>query len=65
MTSIPIGAIIFTRDKKEKGEVVSHTERICHEGCGGTRLGVRWSDKSLTYPCSSGIVGYRKHYRIA
>jgi hypothetical protein len=64
MTSIPVGATIFTRDKKEKGKVVSHTSRTCHEGCGGTRLGVRWPDGRLTYPCSRGIVGYRKNYRI-
>jgi len=25
-------------------------------GCGGQRIGVRWPDGKITYPCSKGLV---------
>ncbi len=37
------------------GRLTGTTRRCRLEGCTGTRLGVRWDDNSLTWPCSKGV----------
>ena len=33
------------------------THRVCQlEGCSGIRLGVRWPDSRITWPCSRGLI---------
>lgn len=46
---------ILSRDGELKGEVTSTTRRCRLEGCNGLRLGVRWPDRKVTYPCTKGM----------
>ena len=49
------GVPVISRDKKYGGKTTGGT-RVCPlEGCKGTRVGVRWSDGKLTYPCTAGM----------
>ena len=50
-----IGKTILSRDLAAKGKVISASRRCQMDGCCGTRLGVRWENGKLTYPCSRGI----------
>jgi len=53
----PKGSVLFSRDRKLKGHTTGGF-RLCRlEGCGGLRIGVRWPDKKITWPCSKGLVG--------
>ena len=46
---------IVSRDGKHVGTPIG-TTRMCRlEGCTGLRIGVRWDDGKLTYPCSKGL----------
>lgn len=45
----------ISRDGKEKG-ILTGGRRCCAlEGCTGVRLGVRWPDGKLTWPCTDGM----------
>jgi hypothetical protein len=47
--------IVYSRDKKYIGKPTGST-RICQlEGCGGERIGVKWDNGKITYPCSKGM----------
>ena len=48
---------VQSRDGKVTGRVTSTSRRCQLEGCGGIRIGVRWPDGRLTYPCSKGLIG--------
>ena len=49
------GVPVISRDKKYAGKTTGGT-RVCGlEGCRGTRVGVRWSDGKLTYPCTADM----------
>ena len=45
---------VLNRNATEKGEVFS-SRRCSLEGCTGRQLGVRWPDKSITWPCTKGM----------
>lgn len=46
---------VISRDGKEKGRLTGG-ERVCQlEGCTGNRVGVRWEDGTLTFPCTKGM----------
>ena len=46
---------VYSSDGKMVGKSTGG-ERACHlEGCTGTKIGVRWSDGKLTYPCTKGM----------
>jgi hypothetical protein len=51
----PKGTVITSRDGKEKGQATGTVRRCMLEGCGGIRIGVRWPDGKLTWPCSVAI----------
>jgi hypothetical protein len=44
---------VFSRNGKYAG-VVTNTSRCTLDGCGGTRLHVKWPDGRRTYPCAKG-----------
>lgn len=48
---------------RRPGTVVG-TRRCTLEGCGGVRLGVRWSKKRLTWPCLKGMRAVPGGWRI-
>ena len=39
----------------EPGRLTGGTRRCTLEGCRGERLGVRWPDGRITWPCSEGL----------
>ena len=38
------------------GETTGNWHDCSMHGCGGLRVTVRWPDKTITYPCSKGMV---------
>ena len=48
--------IVKSRDGKLTGRTTGG-ERTCQmEGCRGRRLGVRWKNGKITFPCTRGMV---------
>jgi hypothetical protein len=47
---------VASRDGALIGTLTGSAYRCRLEGCTGTRLGVRWPDRSITYPCSRGMM---------
>lgn len=50
-----IGTKVWSRDGNSCG-VVTGTSLCRLEGCGGTRLHVKWAAGRRTYPCAKGCV---------
>lgn len=47
---------ILSRDGKHIGTTTGGNSRKCPmESCRGERVGVRWDDGKLTYPCTAGM----------
>ena len=47
---------ILSRDGKHIGTTTGGKSRQCRlESCKGERVGVRWDDDKLTYPCTAGM----------
>lgn len=51
-----IGMLVYGRNEgnRKPGKVVGYRDCTL-EGCGGTRVAVRWPDKTLTWPCVRGM----------
>ena len=49
------GTVILSRDGKLKGKATGTTRRCTLEGCTGVRVGTRWPDGKITWPCSKGM----------
>lgn len=47
---------VLSRTGKLVGHPTGGKYRCQMEGCNGNRIGVRWSDGSVTYPCSKGLI---------
>ena len=46
---------VISRDGGKKGKPTGGS-RVCGmEGCSGRRIGVRWSDGKLTWPCTKAM----------
>lgn len=47
----------YRRGGRGKPGALTGTTRHCRlEGCTGRRLGVRWPDGKITWPCSKGLI---------
>ena len=46
--------IVKSRDGTLKGEPTGGTRKCQLQGCNGKRIGVRWEDGVITWPCSKG-----------
>ena len=45
-----------TKGKRRQRGIPTGSGRICNlEGCSGMRIGVRWPDGKLTFPCTDGM----------
>ena len=53
------GAGVWGRGRAEKGLATGGTRMCGMEGCRGIRVGVRWPDGKITYPCTHGMKPYR------
>lgn len=48
--------LIFSGDHSILGVILNHDSGACRlEGCRGHRMYVKWSDGTVTYPCSKGV----------
>lgn len=50
------GDIMLASDLTEAGTATGGTRPCSLEGCNGVRVGVRWEDGKISWPCSKGIV---------
>jgi hypothetical protein len=59
-----IGTLVYSRDAKYRGRLTG-TRRLCSlESCRGSRLGVRWENGKLTFPCTDGMTWRKRSWRI-
>jgi hypothetical protein len=50
---------VYSRDRKEFG-MPTGSSTVCKlEGCRGRRIGVRWRDGKITFPCTHGMKIYK------
>ena len=56
MLRIKQGAEITAGDGRTKGNATGGGYHCRMEGCRGWRIGVRWKDGSITFPCSKGML---------
>lgn len=50
--------------KKPTGKTTGGTRHCGLEGCTGKRIGVRWEDGKLTWPCTKGMNDTGKAWEI-
>lgn len=56
--------LVYSRDAKHLGRTTG-SRRPCNlEGCTGLRLGVRWDNGKITYPCTKGMIFRKRSWRI-
>jgi len=55
---------VYSRDKKTIGLATGGYRDCTMEGCKHQRVGVRWPDGKLTWPCLGGMTPYKKGERI-
>lgn len=46
---------IISRDGKSIGTLTGSKHRCQMEGCTGRRVGVRWNDGKISFPCTKGL----------
>lgn len=56
MLRVKRNARIIARDGKLIGKATGGGYGCRMEGCRGWRIGVRWRDGSVTFPCSKGML---------
>jgi len=52
---VKVGDTVWGRGRKESGIATGTVRRCQMDGCTGVRIGVRWSDGKITWPCSKGM----------
>ncbi len=50
------GTRMYNREGTEFGLATGGTRKCQMESCLGIRVGVRWPDGQLTWPCSKGLI---------
>jgi hypothetical protein len=58
------GLSVISRDGKHIGKTTGGERQCAMEGCRGIRIGVRWDDGQLTYPCTKGMDFDGKEYKV-
>lgn len=51
---------VYSEDGREYGLCTGGAYRCPVESCKGDRIGVRWPDGKITFPCTEGMI-YLKH----
>ena len=46
---------VYSKGKKAVGICTGSIRNCRMEGCTGQRLGVRWEDGKITFPCTKGM----------
>lgn len=55
---------VLSRDGHTEGKPTGGTRSCTLEGCRGNRIGVRWPDGKLTWPCSKGMSNNGSTWKI-
>jgi hypothetical protein len=55
------GGRVYDRSGRTAGKFTGGTRPCTMESCKGERVGVRWKDGKLTWPCSAGMK-FRKDF---
>ena len=55
MRSIKKDAPLMSRDGETNGSATGGGYHCQQDGCRGWRIGVRWNDGTITFPCSKGM----------
>jgi hypothetical protein len=58
------GTLVYSRDAKHRGRTTGSRRMCSLEGCKGDRLGVRWDNSRVSFPCSDGMTFRKKSWRI-
>jgi hypothetical protein len=58
------GLLVYSRDAKHTGRLTGSTHSCSLESCRGWRLGVRWDNGKITYPCTDGMTFRKRSWRI-
>jgi len=58
------GEVVLSRGRRARGRTTGGVRPCTLEGCLGLRIGVRWPDGKLTWPCSEGMARRRGAWRI-
>ena len=48
-------AMVWDRDGRERGQRTGGQRHCALEGCTGMRIGIRWPNGQLTWPCTKGL----------
>ena len=57
------GETVLSRDGNTRGRTTGGVRPCVLEGCLGLRIGVRWPDGKLIWPCSEAMVRRRGAWR--
>jgi len=58
------GTVVVARDGELKGALTGGIYHCRLEGCTGRRLGVRWPDRRVTFPCTEGMEWTGRRWKI-
>lgn len=58
------GTLVYSRDAQHRGRLTGSRHMCSLEGCGGDRLGVRWDNGRVTFPCTKGMAFRKRTWRI-
>jgi len=58
------GEVVLSRDRNTRGRTTGGVRPCTLEACRGLRIGVRWPNGRLTWPCSEGMVRRNGTLRI-
>ena len=61
---IPLDKRVYPSDGAGYGTLTGGRMPCRMEGCGGMKLGVRWPEGKLTYPCNRGMDFVKGSWRI-
>lgn len=50
---------VYSRDRLQVGTCTGSAYRCRLESCKGDRIGVRWADGRITFPCTEGMIHYK------
>lgn len=58
------GTRVVSRTGSHEGRLTGGRHMCATESCSGERLGVRWDDGKLTFPCTKDMLWQGDHWRL-
>ena len=60
----PKGTLVYSRDGNLLGKLTGSRQPCSLEGCRGWKMGVRWDNGKITFPCTEGMSFRKRSWRI-